>query len=521
MGVSSSSAALAAICLLLYCVHLYIERIVAGHLPLPPGPRAIPILGNVHQLPRDHQYKTFQEWSRIYGDITRLYLFRKPALVLSSAQAIHDLLDKKNAVYSDRPQFVLVDEIVGWNRNLAIMPYGDTWRMHRKWFQNAFLARNSLNGYRHLQQREAYNLLIRLLEAPDAFLAHIKSYAAALVIEIAYGHTATSLDDEFIRLAEDVMHGTSNIGGTAVAMVDVFPFLKHIPTWMPGAGFKRKALEVRALVDRMHNIPYQSVCRSLATGMAKPSFLASLIETGSKEAPLTPGMEQEVKGAAATLYVGKGSLTSTTTVLSQFVLAMVLHPHVLKKAQDEIDRIVGTTRLPVVEDREALPYLECVIQEVYRWRPPLPLGVQHQSTEDDEYRGYFIPRGTIIFPNIWWVLQYPTLFPEPEKFRPERYQEMDKRTSHFADPRWLTFGFGRRICPGRKLGDSSVWLVAANIIAAFDIRKARSHSGEEITPLGDFKPGPISHPEPFQCEIRPRSRQMADMILQLKANVSI
>ncbi|PCH43939.1 cytochrome P450 [Wolfiporia cocos MD-104 SS10] len=466
-----------------------------------------------------HQCKTFHEWKRQYGDIIYLHIFRKPTLVLNSAQAVNDLLDKRNSIYSDRPRFILINELMGWDRNLAILPYGDTWRMHRRWFQNGFLARSALDGYRHLQQREVYNLLSRLLETPDAFLEHIRGYAAALVTEIAYGHTATSSDDEFIRMAEDAMEGTVEAGGAAATMVDFFPFLKHLPIWMPGAGFKRKALKVRSLVHKMHEIPYQSVRHAMDTGAAKPSFLASLLEADSKESSLTTEMVQQVKGAAATLY---GAVTDTTsTVLQHFVLAMVLHPEVLCKAQEEINRVIGAARLPGLEDRGTLPYLECVIQEVYRWRPPFPLSLPHQLTEDDEYRGYRIPRGTMIFPNVWSICRDPALFPEPELFAPDRYQKMDEHTAQLANPRWLTFGFGRRICPGRKLGDSSVWLIAANIIAAFDIRKARGDASEEITPLADFKPGAISHPEPFRCEIRPRSKQIADMVSQLKLNVAM
>lgn len=85
----------------------------------------------------------------------------------------------------------------------------------------------------------------------------------------------------------------------------------------------------------------------------------------------------------------------TVSALGTFFLCMALHPEVQYKAQEEIDRVVGSDRLPVFEDRRALPYVEAIYREVMRWQPVLPLGVSHATTEDDMYNGYFIPKGEL------------------------------------------------------------------------------------------------------------------------------
>lgn len=82
---------------------------------------------------------------------------------------------------------------------------------------------------------------------------------------------------------------------------------------------------------------------------------------------------------------------------------MVLNPNVQKRAQEEIDRVVGTSRLPDMSDRENLPYINAVVNEVLRWHPVTPLGVTHAASEDDTYNGYFIPKGSILVSNIWCV----------------------------------------------------------------------------------------------------------------------
>lgn len=110
----------------------------------------------------------------------------------------------------------------------------------------------------------------------------------------------------------------------------------------------------------------------------------------------------------------------TSIVLSTFMLAMVLHPRVYVKARDEIERIVGMSNLPTLEHKDSLPYINCIIQELYRWNPPLPLGLPHHLQSVDEYRNFHIPRGSMIFANIWQMSRSAELYRDAESFRPER-----------------------------------------------------------------------------------------------------
>jgi len=106
------------------------------------------------------------------------------------------------------------------------------------------------------------------------------------------------------------------------------------------------------------------------------------------------------------------------------------------------------------------------------------------------------------------------MYPEPEDFRPERFENMDTETAKLTDPRNFVFGFGRRICPGRHLADASVWLTMANMLATLDIRQSHDETGEEITPSVRFTSGAVSHAEDFPCVIRPRARRAADLVAQ-------
>lgn len=366
------------------------------------------------------------------------------------------------------------------------MPYGKRWRKHRQWIQSAYVDKTSLLSYRPIQRRESYALVAALLESPEQFLAHSRRFAAAIVMETVFGQPITSgANEEHLQAALRATMATNDAATLTASLVNFFPFMRHIPTWMPGAGFKRNALLVRTYVSAIMDKPYDVVKAAITSGTAKPSFMTSCMDKPIEGDPKEH--EEDIKGAAGVLYAA--GIDTTMIALSTLILAMTLYPECLKKAQEEIGRVVGSDRLPEFEDRESLPYLECIIKEVYRWNPPVPLGITHSLSENDDYHGYHMPKGGMVVSNIWGMANKSDVYDEPDAFRPERFADMDPDIADLKDPRKYVFGFGRRICPGRYFADTSIWLAAASMIATLDIHKARDSQGQEIIPPAAFKPG--------------------------------
>ncbi|CAE6456237.1 unnamed protein product, partial [Rhizoctonia solani] len=145
--------------------------------------------------------------------------------------------------------------------------------------------------------------------------------------------------------------------------------------------------------------------------------------------------EDRIKWVTGTMF-GAGADTSAVSILV-FILAMTLNQQVLAKAQAEIDQVIGQDRLPEMSDRESLPYVECVLREVLRWQPVTPIAIPHVSVEDDEYRGYFIPKGAVVIGNVWAIGHNESVYQDPEQFNPDRF--LDPQI-----PKPPSFGFGRR-----------------------------------------------------------------------------
>ncbi|KAL0959237.1 hypothetical protein HGRIS_014512 [Hohenbuehelia grisea] len=315
--------------------------------------------------------------------------------------------------------------------------------------------------------------------------------------------------------------------------------VKRLPLWAPGSGFLHKAKVWKAKMEEFVDQPYDYLKSTIKAGTAVPSFCSTLLmeEEREREAEkamdidatkVDPAKEAERKKAAELLEFDlkwtansmySASMDTTITATMHFVLAMMQHPHVVAKAQAEIDRVVGHGRLPTFSDRKDLPYIEAIMSETLRWASPVPLGLPHRVMEDDVYNGMFIPKGTLIFGNNWAMTRDERIYPNAADFIPERFlEEVDEATSKRRDPRNYVFGFGRRKCPGSHLIESSLWLLMVTMLATLEMEKATDDFGKVIEPKVDFNNSVFRIPDAFDCDFRPRSEQVLSVVRQTESS---
>ncbi|KAG6827831.1 hypothetical protein H0H92_010318 [Tricholoma furcatifolium] len=309
----------------------------------------------------------------------------------------------------------------------------------------------------------------------------------------------------FAAMNERTVDMLSNSFFPGAQAVNALPFLKYLPAWFPGAGFQTYAKNCKVLTDEMQNWPIRYVKEKMDAGLEVSGLTATLLrEKDNVDARFD--REEDIKGVAATTFAAGAD--TTVSALETFMYTMVVNLEVQRKAQEEIDTVVGKNRLPNFSDRPSMPYVEAVYREVMRWSPVTPLGVAHATSEDDIYNGYFIPKESL---NYRAMSRNELRYPEPESFRPERF--FDENGTLNDDDTVLSFGFGRRL----SALFHAVWLVIAATLATFNIRKAKDEHGKEVPVDDSYSNGLVCHKLPFKCSITPRSPEAQKLILEVNS----
>ncbi|KAG9101268.1 hypothetical protein FRC06_003230 [Ceratobasidium sp. 370] len=416
--------------------------------------------------------------------------------ILDDPQLISELFEKRAVNYSDRSINPMA-KLVGWGKSIVFLPYGPLLKRYRTMLQRA-LNNRVAPDYIPLQQHEVQRFMARLIGSPDNFMAHIHLMAASMAVRTAYGRKVDSADDPFIQRGEEAMEAFSDVTAPARWAVDVLPILQYLPEWFPLATFHRRARYLRELDNVSENEPFEYVVKQMAEGTAEDSFTSKLLRSEDGQ-PLDDETKENIKAhsLASTLY-GAGSDTTISGVQS-FFLAMTLYPDVQAKAQAEIAAYVrqrsvsdGLSRMLLPADRPNLPYTSALVREVLRWHPILTMVAHRSSSQDDcnvvsGGKVYRIPAECIVAANVWKIMHNPDVYPEPERFKPERYLVEDPP----PEPENYAFGFGRRTCPGIHIAQQSMWISISNTLANFTITKAKDEKGMDITPEERYSSGVI------------------------------
>ncbi|KAM3067372.1 hypothetical protein ACMFMG_005272 [Clarireedia jacksonii] len=468
-------------------------RYYAFRRRLPPGPKGLPLIGNLMELPKSHPWLTQTELHKKYGPIFSQQYGLSTVIFLGTYEAARDLLEKRSNIYSSRPPFTMVGECISQGNRSLILPYGEQWRGYRR-LQGSFLSPRMSNTYRELQDLESKQLVSEFLTKDDFFKRYHR-YSSSLTFALAYGKRMPTGQEEEVKGVERIM---DNLNQAFITnwIVDSLPFLNKLPNFMK---------------------PWQKIADIL--GDEEREFFNEIREPATKRKGynwckdiLTMKEHKALTDTQLSYVIGntyEAGADTTTMTLQVFTLAAILHPDKVKILQNEIDNIVGRDRLPTFEDTEKMPYLLAFIKEVHRWRPVLPGGVPHAVTADDEYMGYHIPKGATIIGGHWAISMDEKTYPNPDSFEPERFIKN-------PDLPYSQFGFGRRKCIGQYVGNNSMMINVSRMLWAYDIKrgwdiidgkKVEAHVGRF-----DFVSGFNSPPLPFKAAFIPRDSKVPGIL---------
>ncbi|EIW74033.1 cytochrome P450 [Coniophora puteana RWD-64-598 SS2] len=421
-------------------------------VPLPPSPAGAHWL-NGHAFPQPYPFLQVERWIEEYGPVITVKQGRQTVVIVGRHQAAFDIMEKQGGSSVDRPRTVAAGEILSGDHRLVFTGAGDRFKRMRK-AVHSHLQPKAAESYETIQLAHVRRVILNILDRPGDFQLHAKAYAASVVLQVAYGKmTPTSASDPDVQAVHRALDHVRVALQPNAYLVDSFPFLKYIPWYANDLkeGYKADSeLYMRKLT---------TVREQIKSSDAGPSFSRFLLET-TGEHKLN---KHEMAYLAGTFFAA-GSDTTSLAICTVFMCA-ALFPQAQAAVQEELDSVIGRDRLPTFSDERSLPRLKAFISEALRWRPIVAMGIQHRTTEDVFWGNYCIPAGTTVVGNHWAISRDPEVFPNPERFDPQRW--INSKGQMRDDLKYFTFGFGRRVCPGQHVANRSVFINGAMVMWSF------------------------------------------------------
>ncbi|KAJ9559979.1 hypothetical protein OSB04_005139 [Centaurea solstitialis] len=437
-------------------------------LPLPPGPRGIPIFGNLFQLESDlpdHLWRL----SKRYGPLMSLRLGRVQTLVVSSAEMAKEILKTNDLVFCTRPVLTGQQKFSYNNTDVAFSPYNEHWRQMRKICTLHLFSSKQVKSFCSVREQEVFYMIDTIksrtaTKKPVNLSETLMLLTSNIISRVAFGKRLYVYDGDQIEAKRfhQLLTDCQTLFVTFYYK-DYFPLMGWFDKLNGNiARLEEKFNELDAIYQELID-EHLNRKRPNKTQDDMVDILLKLKQDYSNSS-----MEltfDHVKAVLMNILFG-GTDTSAATVVWAMTL-LVKNPKSLKKVQQEVRDVIGNKGKVHEDDLQNLRYLKAVINEIFRLYPVVPLLLPRESRDRCIVGGYEIPKGTLVYLNDWALGRDPNYWENPEKFKPERFMgsSIDYKGTDFE---FIPFGSGRRRCPAMSMGVATVGLILSNLVYAFD-----------------------------------------------------
>ncbi|CAN1136416.1 Cytochrome P450 71A1 [Linum perenne] len=434
-------------------------------LNLPPSPPSLPIIGNLFQMSK-LPYRSLRTLSFKYGPLMLVKLGSIPYLIVSSADAIQELSDKDHdTIFSGRPQWKSTDALFGGSTDIIFSSYGEYWRQLKRICMLEVLSQRRVNQFRYIREQEVEHLVGVLKnssqERTTVDLSNaISTFTNTVISRAAFGKTYQKVNGEknFVPLLNRAVDMLGEF-----CFKDSFPYLGWVDVLN---GFDSKVKRVSKEISDFLDMVIDDHKLGMVKGDGDHDIVDILLRVQKDRELDFHFTDANIKATLLDMFAG-GTDTIATT-LEWLMSELVKHPYIMKKAQDEVRKVVvGSGKSKIEEvDINHMEYLKCIIKETLRLHIPAPVTVR-KTSEAVKLKGYDIPQGMMVMINLWAVMRDPHNWDTPEEFVPERFLN-DPVDFKGQTGKFVPFGAGRRLCPGISFALAEVELVAANLLYWFD-----------------------------------------------------
>ncbi|XP_059306737.1 cytochrome P450 71A4-like [Lycium ferocissimum] len=436
---------------------------------LPPSPRKLPIIGNLHQL-GSHPHRSLHKLSEKHGPVMLLHLGSKPMLIASSVEAARAIMKTHDLIWASRPKSSIVDRLFYRSKDVGFSPFGEYWRQVRSITVLHLLSNKRVQSFRGVREDETTNMIAKIRQGCDSSSSiiylgdHLCALTNNIISRVALGRTYNEREsgiDAKAILAEFVeLLGCFNVG-------DYIPWLKWINKI---TGLDTKVEKVAKKLDIfLESVIEEHIIRNkerkYRAGEAK-DFVDVLLEIQNGKETGFPLQRDSLKAILLDSFAAGTDTTYTT--LDWTMAELLRQPRTMETLQNEVRQLAQGKSEITEDDLKNMQYLKAAIKESLRLHPAIPLLIPRESMEDVKLLGhYHIPAQTQAIVNAWAIGRDPLLWGNPEEYRPERFLNSDIDVKGL-NCEFIPFGAGRRGCPGSSFAIAVIELAVAKLVHKFN-----------------------------------------------------
>ncbi|MFS8016561.1 putative cytochrome P450 [Helianthus anomalus] len=434
--------------------------------PLPPGPKGWPIIGNMLMMDQ-LTHRGLANLAETYGGILHLKMGFRHTVAVSSPEIARQVLQVQDNIFSNRPATIAIAYLTYDRQDMAFANYGPFWRQMRKLCVMKLFSRKRAESWDSV--RDEVDSMIKITADSSGSPVNLGELVFGLTHDIiyraAFGSISHEGKEEFIRILQEY---TKLFG--AFNLADFIPWLGFIDP----AGLNTRLPKARAQLDGFIDKIIDEHLKKKKTGDdADSDMVDEMLAFYCEEGNINEGEDMQnvikltrnnIKAIIMDVMFGG---TETVASAIEWALTELMHtPESLKRVQQELADVVGLDRRVEESDFEKLTYFKCVIKEVLRLHPPIPL-LLHQSSEDTEIAGYHIPKDTRVMVNVYAVNRDKSAWEDPNTFNPSRFLQNGAPDFKGSNYEFIPFGSGRRSCPGMQLGLYALEMAVAHLLHSF------------------------------------------------------
>ncbi|XP_013814237.2 cytochrome P450 2H1-like [Apteryx mantelli] len=461
----------------------------------PPGPFALPFVGSMLHLNPRNLPQSLEKLSRKYGPVFTIHLGPKEIVVLYGYDAVKEALIDQADEFSGRGVLPLLVKF--FQGTGIVTSNGETWKQLRRFALTTL--RDFGMGRKSIEERiqeEAHFLVERLKSTrerpfnPGNFLVHAVSN---IICSIVFGDRFDYEDKKFLTLIELMDENNRLQNSMQTQLYNFIPsILEHLPG--PHQKMAKNMEAVCKFISEIVTAHQESLDPTCPRDFIDSFVIKMEQEKGNAHSEFT--VETLTRTTLDLFLAGTGT---TSITLRYGLLILLKYPEIQEKIHKEIDHVIGRDRSPCMADRSQMPYTDAVIHEIQRFIDFLPLNVPHAVTKDTMFRGYLIPKGTMIFPVLSSVLYDSKEFPNPEQFDPGHFLNANgtfKKSDYF-----MPFSAGKRICVGEGLARMELFIFFTAILQNFTLKPVTDHKDIDISPMISSL---ANMPRPYEVSFLPR-----------------